>query len=116
MYFLKIVLTTPTPHICKKYAPKYAIQRGSVWHKIKRFLQKVWHMDPKIWHTNPPFMPYEPFLWGVMVVFHLLNFWQFDSLSGVLHFPFFLPRFPFYPFEFWGPISAESVLSAGNFR
>ena len=23
--------------------------------KIKGFLQKIWHADPKIWYTNPPF-------------------------------------------------------------
>ena len=56
---LKITLTTPTPHICKKYAPKICHTTGvcmaykSV--KIKGFLQKVWHTDPKIWHTKPPF-------------------------------------------------------------
>ena len=24
--------------------------------KIKGFLQKMWHTDPKTWHTNPPLL------------------------------------------------------------
>ena len=27
--------------------------------KIKGFLQKIWHTDPKIWHTNASVIPYE---------------------------------------------------------
>ena len=43
---------------------------------LKGFLQKIWHTDPKIRHTNPSFMPYEPFLLGVGVVFNLLTMGQ----------------------------------------
>ena len=40
-----------------------------------------------LWHTNPPpFMPYEPFLLGVGVVFNLLRLggwgWKNDPESG----------------------------------
>ena len=57
---------------------KYAIQWGSVWHesrlKSRDFYRKYGIRTPKIWHTNPPpFMPYEPFLLGLGVVFNLLN-------------------------------------------
>ena len=40
--------------------------------KIKGFYRKYGIRTPKIWHTNPPpFMPYELFLLGVGVVFHM---------------------------------------------
>ena len=70
---LKIILTTLTPHIRKKYAPK-------ICHKMT-FTENVVH-EPTfmayelrlLWHTNPPFMPYEPFLLGVRVVSNLLTY------------------------------------------
>ena len=42
-----------------------------MWHKIKGFLLKIWHMDPKLWHMNPLFCHNEPFLVGV--VFNVLS-------------------------------------------
>ena len=68
--FLKIILTTPTPHICKKYAPKIcAIQWGSVWHKSRLksrdFYRKYGIRTPKIWHMNPPLLCHmNRFYWG----------------------------------------------------
>ena len=66
------------PYLQKNMPPKYAIQRGSVWHKSRLksrgFLPKIWHMDPPFMaYEPPPFMPYEPFYWGVGVVFNLLK-------------------------------------------
>ena len=74
---MKAILTTPTPHICKTYAPKYTIQWGSVWHKSssesRDFYRKYGIRTPKYGIRTPSFMPYEPFLLGVGVVFYLLS-------------------------------------------
>ena len=66
------------PYLQKNTPPKYAIQQGSVWRKSRLnsrdFYRKYGIRTPKIWHTDPPpFMPYEPFLLGVGVVFNLLK-------------------------------------------
>ena len=61
------ILTTPTPHICKKYTPKTCHTMGvRVAYKSLGFLQKIWHTDTKIWHTNPPphFCHMNRFYWG----------------------------------------------------
>ena len=46
----------PPPIFCKKHAPNYAIQWGSVWQKKVPlgFLQKTWHTDPKYGMRTPP--------------------------------------------------------------
>ena len=54
--------------------PKYAIQRGSVWHKSRLesrdFYRKYGIRTPFLWHTTSPFYAiYEPFLLGVGVVY-----------------------------------------------
>ena len=50
--------------------------------EMKGLSQRMWCTNRLLWHTNsdfyairtpPPFMPYEPFLLGVGVVFNLLN-------------------------------------------
>ena len=68
---LKTILTTPTPHICKKDAPKI------VWHKSRltsrEFYRKYGIRTQKYGIRTPPFMPYEPFLLGVGVFFNLLK-------------------------------------------
>ena len=68
---------TLTPHICKKYAPKYAIQWGFVWHKSRlksRDFYRKYAYGPNFYDIRtPPFMPYEPFLLGVGVVSNLLS-------------------------------------------
>ena len=75
---MKLLLTTPTPHICKKnMPPKDAIQWGSVWHrsrlKSRDFYRNMAYGPPKYGIRPPPFMPYEPFLLGVGVVVNLLK-------------------------------------------
>ena len=80
---LKTILTTPTPHISKNMLPKHAIKWGRMAQKsseIKGFSQRMWCTNRLLWHTNsdfygirtPTFMPYEPFLLGVGVVFNVL--------------------------------------------
>ena len=32
---MKVILTTPTPHVLQNMPPKYAIQLGSIWHKSR---------------------------------------------------------------------------------
>ena len=74
---MKIILTTPTPHISKKYAPKICHKmRGRMAYKsleIKGLSQRMWCTNRLLRRTNsdfygvrgpPPFMPYEPFLLG----------------------------------------------------
>ena len=75
---MRINLTTPTPHICKKYAPKYAIQWGFVWHKSwlksRDFYRKYGIRSQLLWHTNPPLLCHmNRFLLGVGVVSNLLR-------------------------------------------
>ena len=57
--------------------PKHAIQWGSVWHKNwlkSRDLYRNMAYGPQTYGMRtPPFMPYEPFLLGVEVVFNLLK-------------------------------------------
>ena len=57
--------------------PKYAIQRGSVWHKSRLksrdFYRNMAYGPQKYGIRTPHFMPYEPFLLGVGVVFNLLK-------------------------------------------
>ena len=76
----------PHPHISKKYAPKICHKmRGRMAYKsleMKGLSQRTWCTNRLLWHTNsdfygirtPTFMPYEPFLLGVGVVFNLLRF------------------------------------------
>ena len=73
----KIILTTPTPHISKKYAPKICHgMRGRMALKsleLKGLSQRMWCTNRLLWHTNsdfygirpPTFVPYEPCLLGV---------------------------------------------------
>ena len=66
---VKITLTTPTPHICKTYAPKICHTMGSVWHKSrlkpKNFYRKDGIRTQKIWHTTPPLLCHmSRFYWG----------------------------------------------------
>ena len=66
---MKIILTTPHPHICKNIPPKYAIQCGFVWHKSRLrsrdFYRKYGIRTQKYSIRTPPrFMPYDPFYWG----------------------------------------------------
>ena len=102
MLALRMILTTPTPNICKKDGPKICHTMGvrmaykSV--KIKGFLQKIWHTDPtfmayetlsechfplRVAGRVAPVLPlivlplktpatYEPFLLGVGVISNLL--------------------------------------------
>ena len=79
---VKIIVTTPTRHISKKYDPKICHKiRGRMAYKsleMKGLSQRMWCTNRLLWHTNsdfygirtPPFMPYEPFLLGVGVVFN----------------------------------------------
>ena len=83
---LNTILTTPHPHICKKDAPQnmpynggpYGIKVG----QKQGISTENMAYDPPKWHTNPPFMPYEPHLLGVGVVFNLLIFWHYKH-SGM---------------------------------
>ena len=69
----------PPPPIFEKNCPPNLpynwVPHGTEVLKIKGFLQRIWHTDPKI--RPPPFMPYEPFRLGVRVVFDLLKEWSF---------------------------------------
>ena len=65
---VKIILTTPTPHILQKKMPqKYAIQWGSIWNKSRLksrdFYRKYGIRTPKIWHMHPPFYA----IWTVFI-------------------------------------------------
>ena len=56
---------------------KYAIHWGSIWHRSKSeskdFYRKYNTRTPFDGIRTPPFMPYEPFLLGVGVVYNLLR-------------------------------------------
>ena len=72
----KTILTTPTPHISKIYAPNICHKmRGRMAYKsfeIKGLSQRIWCTNRLLWHTNsnfygirtPTVMPYEPFFIG----------------------------------------------------
>ena len=86
---VKIILTTPTPHITKKYDPKICHKmRGRMAYtslEIKGLSQRMWCTNRLLWHTNsdfygirtPTFTPYEPFLLGVGVVFNIKRIRRF---------------------------------------
>ena len=65
------------PTFAKNMPPKYAIQQGSVWHtsrlKSRDFYRNMAYGPQKYGIRTPHFMPYEPFLLGVGVVFNLLK-------------------------------------------
>ena len=67
-FFLKVILTTPTPHICRKYAPKCAIQWASVWHTsrlISRdFYRKYGIRTQKYGIRTPLLCHMNRFSWG----------------------------------------------------
>ena len=74
---MKIILTNPHHPYLQKTCPQNMPYNGGLYGiksvTINGFLQKYGLRTPKIWHANPPFMPYEPFLLGVGVVFNLLK-------------------------------------------
>ena len=70
--------------------PKYVIQWGPVWHKsrleLRDFYRKYGKRTPPFMaYEPPPFMPCEPFLLGVGVVFNLLTLSQSSSRSVFLN-------------------------------
>ena len=46
---------------------------GSVWHKSPLKSREIWDVAQKYGIRTPPFMPYEPFLLGVGLVFNVLK-------------------------------------------
>ena len=86
---LKKIRQPPPPILGKKMAPKICHRmRGRMAYKsleTKGLSQRMWCTNRLLRHMNsdfygirtPAFMPYEPFLLGVGVVFNLLNFWVF---------------------------------------
>ena len=86
---VKIILTTPHPPYLQKICPQNMPDNGGPYGiksvKIKGFLQKIWHTYPQnMAYEPPPFMPYEPFLLGVGVVFNLLSL-RMKVLTAVSH-------------------------------
>ena len=70
----EVILTTPTPHIGKKYDPKICHKmRGRMAYKsleMKGFSQRMWctnrllwHTNWLLWHTKPPFYA----IWTVFI-------------------------------------------------
>ena len=92
----KLVSTTPTAHMSKKDALE-----------IKKFSQRIWCTNRLLWHTNsdfygmrtPTFMPHEPFLMGVGVVFntigqknyYIINLASILDVKITLHFQKLIP-------------------------
>ena len=92
--YLKIILTTPTPHISKNMTPKYAIKWGVVW-RTNPLKWRDFHREcgartdfhgirtPTFMaYETPPFMPNEPFLLGVGVVFNLLRVFGRNTVTA----------------------------------
>ena len=82
---MKMILTTPTPHISKKDDPEICHKmRGRMAYKsleIKGLSQRMWCTNRLLWHTNSDFYGIrtrllchmKPFLLGVGRVFNLLK-------------------------------------------